>query len=93
MIRGKGFTIVELLIVIVVIAILAAITVIAFNGIQERARTAKIAGDIKAVHGMILNYYAENGHYPITQTRTPITGYVPSRQQADVTIQGLKLPD
>lgn len=33
-----GFTIVELLIVIVVIAVLAAITIVAFNGIQERAR-------------------------------------------------------
>lgn len=41
----KGFTIVELLIVIVVIGILAAITIVAFNGIQERARntTAKEA--------------------------------------------------
>lgn len=36
----SGFTIVELLIIIVVIAILAAISVIAYNGIQERARTS-----------------------------------------------------
>ena len=36
----KGFTIVELLIVIVVIGILAAITIVAYNGIQERARLA-----------------------------------------------------
>lgn len=36
----KGFTIVELLIVIVVIGILAAITIVAFNGIQNRGKTA-----------------------------------------------------
>ena len=33
----QGFTIVELLIVIVVIAILAAITIVAYTGIQNRA--------------------------------------------------------
>ena len=36
--KSRGFTIVELLIVIVVIAILAAITVVAYNGIQNRER-------------------------------------------------------
>ena len=35
--RNRGFTFVELLIVIVVIAILAAITVVAYSGIQNRA--------------------------------------------------------
>jgi prepilin-type N-terminal cleavage/methylation domain-containing protein len=47
--RRNGFTIVELLIVIVVIAILAAITVVAYNGIQNRAQTSKINSDFNAL--------------------------------------------
>jgi general secretion pathway protein G len=39
----KGFTIVELLIVIVVIAILAAISVVAYNNIQDRAWESRAA--------------------------------------------------
>ena len=39
--KRTGFTIVELLIVIVVIGILAAITIVAFNGIQTRAKNTQ----------------------------------------------------
>lgn len=50
----RGFTIVELLIVVVVIAILAAITIVAFNGIRARANDSRMraaASDIeKAMH-------------------------------------------
>ena len=49
MARSRGFTIVELLIVVVVIAILAAISIVAYNGIQERARQSKINTDIAAI--------------------------------------------
>lgn len=41
--KDRGFTIVELLIVIVVIAILAAITIVAYNGIQNRSKTSSAA--------------------------------------------------
>jgi prepilin-type N-terminal cleavage/methylation domain-containing protein len=44
----RGFTIVELLIVIVVIAILAAISFIAFNGIQNRAVTSVLQSDLRS---------------------------------------------
>lgn len=42
--KQRGFTIVELLIVVVIIAILAAITIVAYNGIQNRAKTTAAAG-------------------------------------------------
>jgi type IV pilus assembly protein PilA len=48
--KQTGFTIVELLIVIVVIGILAAITVVAYSGIQQRARDAKIASALQSVN-------------------------------------------
>jgi len=65
-IRGRGFTIVELLIVIVVIGILASITVVAYNGVQNRAKQAKLQSDISSVRGLIEAYAAQNGSYPVT---------------------------
>lgn len=44
-----GFTIVELLIVVVVIALLAAISVVGYNGVQDRARRAKVDSDIRNI--------------------------------------------
>ncbi len=62
----RGFTIVELLIVIVVIGILAAITVVAFNGVQNRAKDTRVQSDIRSVAGMIEQYAAVHGQYPTT---------------------------
>lgn len=62
--RQEGFTIVELLIVIVVIGILAALVITTFTGIQQRARNTERETDIKAMHGQVEAYYAENGYYP-----------------------------
>lgn len=61
--RG-GFTIVELLVVIVVIGILAAITIVAYNGIQQRAQNAKTASAVKSYVNGFSVYGADNGSYP-----------------------------
>lgn len=69
--RKNGFTIVELLIVIVVIAILAAITIVAFNGVQSSSRDAVKKQDVAAIVKALEAYYAEKGYYPNANTYTP----------------------
>lgn len=64
--KQKGFTIVELLIVIVVIAILAAISIVAYTGVQENARNTQRAADAKTVADAINAYYAQNSTWPGT---------------------------
>ena len=61
-----GFTIVELLIVIVVIGILAAITVVAYNGVQSKASSTKLDSSVKTYVTGIELYKAQNGTYPNT---------------------------
>lgn len=62
--KSKGFTIVELLIVIVVIAILATLVIVTFTGIQKKARDSKRQTDITAVASHLEAFYANNGYYP-----------------------------
>ncbi|MET0979771.1 MAG: prepilin-type N-terminal cleavage/methylation domain-containing protein [Candidatus Saccharimonadales bacterium] len=67
---STGFTIVELLIVIVVIGILAAITIVAYNGVQGRARDTQRIADLKGIAKALEVYKINNGAYP-TPVSTP----------------------
>ena len=64
--KQRGFTVVELLIVVVIIAILAAITIVAYNGIQNRAKTSAAAGAASTLQKKIEAYAVENTNYPAT---------------------------
>lgn len=61
---SRGFTIVELLIVIVVIGILAVITIVAFNGVQNRASDAAVQSDLAAVGKKMAAFNVDNFRYP-----------------------------
>ena len=62
----KGFTIVELLIVIVVIGILAAITIVSFNGVTAKANTTSAKSAAAATIKKAEAYNAETNGYPAT---------------------------
>lgn len=62
--KQSGFTIVELLIVIVVIGILAAITIVAYNGIQTRAHAATAQADAENLAKLLTNANTINGSFP-----------------------------
>lgn len=64
--KQSGFTIVELLIVVVVIAILAAITIVSYNGIQQRSNNTAIISAVSQTSKLIKAYYAVNTEYPST---------------------------
>ncbi len=64
----RGFTIVELLIVIVVIGILAAITIVAYNGITQRAHVVTLQSDLSQNYTTLSEYQITNGAYPANQT-------------------------
>ncbi len=62
--NNKGFTIVELLIVIVVIGILALLVITTYAGIQAKARNSKRQTDVASLQTQMEAFFSQNGYYP-----------------------------
>lgn len=72
--KQYGFTIVELLIVVVVIAILAAITIVAYNGIQNRANNSSVQSEVSSAGKKLDLFFVDNDRYP--QTASELTSVI-----------------
>lgn len=85
-IRSKpngGFTIIELLVVIVVIAILASLTVVSYTHIRDQAMASQAKTNAESVQKVAEAYYARNNQYPETVAHFSST---PTTMPADIQI-------
>ena len=69
----SGFTIVELLIVIVVIGILASITIVSYTGITANANKKAAIGNARAVKSVVDTFYAERSVFPVVAASGTLT--------------------
>ena len=60
----KGFTMIEILISIAIIAVLTAIGIVSYVSINKNARDAKRRGDIEQIRSALELYRSDNGYYP-----------------------------
>lgn len=68
--RSRGFTIVEIAVVIGVIAIITSMVAIGFTRVQAQTRDQKRESDIAALRGELEKFYIQNNVYPSSETDT-----------------------
>ncbi len=75
--KNSAFTIVELLVVIVVIGILAAITVVSYSGISQKASVSSLKSDLSSAKKQLVLYQVEHGAFPTSVPNTTGNTYCP----------------
>jgi len=74
----SGFTLIEMLIVIAIIAILAGIVLTGVRGFQATARDTKRIGDTRNVQNLLELHFTRNGTYPGALSELDVLGNVPN---------------
>jgi prepilin-type N-terminal cleavage/methylation domain-containing protein len=77
--KDRGFTLVELLIVIVILGILATVTVFAVRGITDKGRESSCAADSKTLEVAVESYFARFGGTSVTEASLVSSGLLRSQ--------------
>jgi general secretion pathway protein G len=91
-----GFTLIEIMVVIMIIGLLALMVVPRLRGVADRAKTTKAQADIQELKQALDRYYLDNGSYPTTDQglaaliTPPTSGRVPNNYEQGGYIE--KLP-
>jgi prepilin-type N-terminal cleavage/methylation domain-containing protein len=59
-----GFTIIEILVVVLIVALLGAITIPVYQNAVAKSQRMALAGDLKALHTAFLRYNVDHGKFP-----------------------------
>jgi prepilin-type N-terminal cleavage/methylation domain-containing protein len=81
--KQTGFTLVELLIVIVIISVLTAITIVSYSAVKNRSNDSIVQSDLQNVAAAIHTYIAANNGLPTSNIETTLTGTILG--QSDIT--------
>jgi len=73
--RRSGFTLIEILIVVAIIAILASVVLVGLGPTQQAGRDARRLSDLREVQNGLELYYNSCGYYPGTDSAAPCVGY------------------
>ena len=76
--KAKGFTLVELLIVIIIIGILAGMLLLAVGSATDKAEATKIVNALRNYKSATLMYYTDHSNWPPSGSWSGHTGWVES---------------
>ena len=77
--KSKGFTLVELLIVIIIIGILAGMMMLATGAATDKAEATKIVSNLRNAKAACIMFYADNNAYPTASNYTSLDSYMDSK--------------
>jgi general secretion pathway protein G len=93
----EGFTLIEIMVVILILGLLATIVVQSLRGATDKAKVTKTEADISEIKTALDRYYLDNGYYPTSDqgltalVTAPTSGQIPSNYEDGGYIEKLPL--